>query len=95
MSFHTSTTGRDTHASHKKKELNRKTIQNRAHFIKLVIPLLLLECNSFLMLVRKLGLLSPHLLRTAFNYFAYYCVLLLDKNKAELITHPEMRNLNH
>lgn len=47
------------------------------------------------MLVRKLGPLSPHLPRTAFNYFAYYCVLLLDKNKAELITHPEMRNLNH
>lgn len=38
---------------------------------------------------------SLHLLRTAFNYFAYYCVLLLDKNKAELITQPEMRNLNH
>ena len=37
----------------------------------------------------------PHLPRTAFNYFAYYCVLLSDKNKAELITNPEMRNLNH
>lgn len=46
------------------------------------------------MLVSKWGLPSPRLSHTAFNYFAYYCVLLLDKNKAELITHPEMRNLN-
>lgn len=78
------------------KKINRKITQNRAHFIKPVIPLLLLKCNSLLMLVGKLDLpLTPHLPRTAFNYFAYYCVLLLDKNKAELITHPEMRNLNH
>lgn len=35
----------------------------------------------------------PYLPHTAFNYFAYYCVLS-DKNKAELIIHPEMRTLN-
>lgn len=68
--------------------------ENGAHFINPEMPLLLLEWNSFLMVVGKWGLPSPHLPHTAFNYFAYYCVLLLDKNKAELITHPEMRNLN-
>ena len=81
---------------HTRIKIKQKATRNRAHFIKLVIPLLLLECNSFLMLVGKPGLSPPppHLPLTAFNYFAYYCMLLLDKNKAELITHPEMRNLN-
>lgn len=46
------------------------------------------------MLITKAPAASPpYLPHTAFNYFAYYCVLS-DKNKAELIIHPEMRTLN-
>lgn len=57
-SLHVSRNRRDKHASHEKR-IKQKNYSNRARFIKLVIPLLLLEYNSFLMLVCKLGLLLP------------------------------------
>lgn len=44
---------------HTRIKIKQKATRNRAHFIKLVIPLLLLECNSFLMLVGKPGLSPP------------------------------------